>query len=135
MFARVIILFVLLFVGCNAPESKAFNPSGKIWFYEGTELPEVTMEFKQDGQIVFEDGFAWINPGRWEYDNDKKELTLIISNARDTDLKNLEGFIGKSNNIYNNPLSVDLKLKKVKYSFPSKINFLGLIFQEKIIKK
>jgi hypothetical protein len=48
----------------------------EIWLHQGSDMPAFKLVLKEDGNAEFVDGFAWLNPMKWERKND--ELILHI---------------------------------------------------------
>ena len=54
-----------------------------IWEFPGGEMEASKIIFRPDGNLVFEGGFADLNPGYWQYDEIAQELYFIIPKVTD----------------------------------------------------
>lgn len=128
---QVYLFSLLLFSsGCYA-EGTVFTPEGKVWRYEGSEVGSIEMVFKKDGVLEFRNGFDWLSPAKWKYSSQENELKVILEKAREEDLKNLKKEVSrKKNRPYAFPKKVNEVRREVVYTFPSKILFLGFVFEQ-----
>ena len=69
------------------------------------------LRFEADGQLTFENGFEYLNPGRWTLHPDRQELTLTFPQADDEKLKIFKLYVGQG------VQSFDHGRKQVTYHF------------------
>lgn len=130
--STLVYLFSLLIFsgGCYAEET-VFTPEGKVWRYEGSEATSMEMVFKKDGVLEFRNGFDWLSPAKWNYTPQQNELMIILEKATKEDLKNFTKEVSwKKNRPYAFPKKVNEVRREVVYTFPSKILFLGFVFEQ-----
>ena len=50
----------------------------KRWEYPGGDTKPMQIDFESNGRLVFREGFEYLNPASWGYDERTQELVLII---------------------------------------------------------
>lgn len=132
------LIFLLGLITFSFPllsNDSTFSPAERVWYFEGSDLPAIKMSFLKNGKVEFKTldsktAYSWLSPIEWTYSSEKKELTLSFPKAKSSDLANLKREEKKPAQGYENPHLVDLKMKKVLYRFPGRINFFGIIYEE-----
>jgi hypothetical protein len=59
-----------------------------IWEFSGGEMEASKIIFRPDGNLIFEGGFASLNPSYWQYDEAAQELYFIVPKVTDEMLEN-----------------------------------------------
>jgi len=93
-----------------------------VWVFPGGDMEPNKIVFRPDGNLVFEGGFASLNPSYWQYDEIGNELYFIIPNVTD------EMLVGKIKRGRGQIKRVDQINRSLIYDFDSKtevFDFMG----------
>lgn len=90
-------LALTLAVGCATTKHHADTWIAKhvpqvegVWEYPGGEAHAMRVIFRPGGRLIFENGFEFYNPARWEYNPNRDELRITITVPKGDDLSALQ---------------------------------------------
>ena len=99
------------------------------WATEPGELPEMRLVFEPGGTLVFQVGFEFWNPARWQYDATAHELRVTIPKLRSEDVATFQEDVDRGA-----VKSFDVKKKVVTYQFSDStraLDFAGFLYSRR----
>jgi hypothetical protein len=77
------LLMVLALTGCASLQHGGDAPEAVgTWFSPPAEFPGICMTLEKSGQVQFEGGFTYFNPGRWAYNAAEAELHITLGGGK-----------------------------------------------------
>lgn len=90
------------------------------WYNPPSEFPGICLTQFKDGSLRFDGGFAFFNPGRWEYDAATSELRLQLAPTPSLELSHAQIVLHK------NLLRVDGQKNTLVYGVKADTQAIGL---------
>jgi hypothetical protein len=101
----------------------------KRWEYPGGDTKPMQIDFESNGRLVFREGFEYLNPASWGYDERTQELVLIIPRLSGSQFGAIDWMIKRQS-----ISKFDRRKKTLHYKFgpnTDSFDFLGWIFFRK----
>jgi hypothetical protein len=95
------------------------TPAG-VWEAHGRQGNTLKMILKGDGSVIFQGGLEYLNPGQWDWNPMRKQLTLTLPRANESQLQVFQLSVGDGVKYF------DPRSKAVTYDFTDTTDSLNV---------